>query len=337
MRGEAIASAILTVNPEANKTKSYSNAVQEKKKKQADIDCQSTIWSVAFLADGNHIVSGGDDRKIRRWGVQDGKEAGGPIEGGPAVLSMEISQNGKWVVCGALRGRVVVWDAESGKKVAEFKAHKKSVAAADVSPDAKKIVTGSYDTTLCVWSLSTGQRLLGPFKHNKTIAAAKFSPDGRLISTASDSVRIYDSLDGRLLVDCPVQVSSFKNQALTWVGDSKQLFALSVDGDIHCLDLNTGKTVSKWTIHSSHEPRCISLASNGTFIAASANSSVSFWDTTTHKQIGSIVHHPAHVASIAISTNYRIVVGGGRKITLQTLLDILPSPYVASHVSESAA
>ena len=32
------------------------------------------IYSVAFLADGRHIVSGGEEGKIRRWRVEDGRE-----------------------------------------------------------------------------------------------------------------------------------------------------------------------------------------------------------------------------------------------------------------------
>ena len=34
------------------------------------------IYSVAFLADGRHIVSGGEEGKIRRWRVEDGRETG---------------------------------------------------------------------------------------------------------------------------------------------------------------------------------------------------------------------------------------------------------------------
>lgn len=53
----------------------------------------------------------------------------------------------------------------------------------------------------------------------------------------------------------------------------EQLFALSRDGNIDCLDVSTGTTLSKWDIHSSDDPWFIALASNGTFLAVSANSS----------------------------------------------------------------
>ena len=72
---------------------------------------------------------------------------------------------------------------------------------------------------------------------------------------------------------------------------------------------------------------CIALASNNTFIAVSAKLSVSFWDTTTHEQIGSVIAHSPVVWCMAISTNYDLIIGGGKRITLRGLCDILPSRY----------
>jgi len=203
------------------------------------------------------------------------------------------------------------------------------VRAVDVSPDATKIATGSEDGTLCVWSLSTGKRLLGPFAHDNWLDAVKFSPDGRLIAcvTWATSVRICDSQNGRLLVEFPVRVYSFLNQTLAWASDSKQLFVLSRDSNIHCLDVSTGTTVSQWPINSSKDARCIALASNGTFIVASVKSSVSFWDTTTHEKIECLVHHTAIISCMAISSNYDLLTAGSNKITVRNLRDVLPSPY----------
>ena len=89
--------------------------------------------------------------------------------------------------------------------------------------------------------------------------------------------------------------------------------------------MSTGTTLLKWAIHSSDEASCIALASNGTFIAASADSSTSFWDTTTHEQIGSVIKHTHGVWSMAISANYNLVTGGDKKITLSALT--FPSRY----------
>ena len=253
------------------------------------------------------------------------------MDAGGIVWNVAVSRDGKWIVSGTESGQVTVWNAESHEKVTDFKAHNNCMRALDVSPDGTKIATGSDDKTVCVWSIQTGQRLFAPLQHRFFVAAAKFSPNGNYIATATwfrHCIAVYHSRSGEVYTtSIPVRVTLSENQSLTWTSDSTQLFALSYDGNIHCINIHNGTTLSQWPIPNSSNPMCIALASNETFIAVSAESSVSFWDVATHKQIGSVIKHTAHVGSIAISASYDIVVGGGKTITLRSLCDILPLPY----------
>ena len=244
---------------------------------------------------------------------------------GSTVRNIAVSQDGKWIV-GRTSHSMVLWNAKATEK---FKGQDRvPVCAVDVS--SRSIATGSEDGTLRLWSLS-GMQALKPLQHDYPVVGAKFSPAGGRIATATQwghsSVRVYDVWAGHLLVDFPVRVTSIRNQSLAWASDNTQLLVLSSNGDINCFDVSRGTTLSKWPIHSSHNPTSIALASNGAFIAASGDFSVSFWDTTTHKQIGTIIQHTNIVGSMTISANYDIVIGGGQTITLWSLRDILPSPY----------
>lgn len=312
-----------------------------RKKDLVEIDGRDDINSVAFLADGKHVVSGGEEGKVRCWGVEDGRGAGTVMDAGCGVHNLAVSRDGKWIVSGTDLGLVTVWNAERHEKVSEFQAHNQDVFAVDISPDATKIATGSGDKTAYVWSLSTtqagvnrqgdSQRLLlaGPLQHRNTVAAVKFSPDGRRLATATrdrHSIRLYDSRNGRCLVDVRIHVNSHINQSLAWTSDSKRLFALSQEGVIHCLDVSTGTILSEWSIHNNVNARCIALASSGVFIAASANSSVSFWDTETRTRVGPVIEFSHDVWSMAISAN-DFVAGGDKTISLRSLCDMLPSLY----------
>ena len=323
IRGKRAESAILTGTKESSEDSSFAH---QKEPKPIVINGRSVIHSVAFLDDGKRVISGSSEGKIRRWRMEDGREVGTPMDARSVVSNIAVSRDEKWIVSVTRSGLVTVWNAENHSKVTEWKAHNGWVDAVDVSSDGTRIATGSNDQTVCVWSLFTGKRLLGPFKHDGWVAAVKFSPNGRLIATAGawHGVRVYDSRNGGLLVKLPVEVYSALNQSLAWASDRKQLFALSRDGNIHCLDVSTGTTLSKWAIHSSMNAMCIALASNGTFIAACANSSISFWDTATHEQIGSVIEHTDDILSMAISTNDDLVIGGGSTIIIRGLCDILP-------------
>ena len=328
--GKIVESGILTRTQESSEDSSFA---YQKDAKSIVIDGQENIYSVAFLVDGKHVMSGSMEGKIRRWRVENGQEVETPMDAGSPILCIAVSRNGKCVVSGTESGLVTVWNAESHSKVTEWKAHDKWVQAVDISPDGTKIATGSYDQTVCVWSLSTGKRLLGPFKHAHTVVAVKFSPNGRLVATATwDDVRVYKSHG--LLIQFPIKAYSGLNQSLAWASDSKQLFALSRDGNVHCLDVSIGKTRSKWRIPSgdSDIARCIALAGNGTFITVSANSSITFWDTATHEQIGSVIEQTHSIWCLAISVKYDLAMSGGNTTTLRGLCDILPSRYLTMYV-----
>ena len=330
--GETYESAILTRAPESNENNTSSRIVRRREVKPIKSDGRDEIWSVAFLVDGKYIVSGGVEWKIRRWRADDGKEVETPIMyAASTVRNIAVSQDGKWIVGGTSHG-VVLWNAKTREKVTELKGQDEvSVCAVDVSPGSTRVATGSEGGTVHIWSFDTGEQVLKPLQHDYPVVGVKFSPKGRFIATAAqwgdNPVRIYDSRNGHLIVDFPVRVSSLRNQSLAWASDSMQLLALSSDGDIYCLDLSTGTTLSKWPIHSSRNPTCIALASNGAFIATSGDFSVSFWDTASHKQIGSVIQHTEIIESMAMSANYDIVIAGGQAIALWSLLDNLPSPY----------
>ena len=295
---------------------------------------ESKILSVAFLADGQHFVSGDNEGMIRCWQVEDGEQAGVPMDAWGAVHSIAVSPDGKWIVAGTKSGHVVVWNAESRRQVRQIHAHNKVVNAVDVSPDGTKIATLD-DKHVRVWSLLDSRQLFGRAAKSTFQDMVKFSPDGSRVVVASvedesvpASLAIHDGQDGNFLNAIQLPVRS-----VAWASNSKHLFALSsANSHIHHFDTWSRATLSKWPIHSTDKPRCISLSSNGAFIAACANSSVSFWDTTTYQQIGCVIHHPDFVDCMALSLNDNLVIAGSSSIALWDMRHVISTPYIDDQV-----
>lgn len=331
----------------SNGNESCPSVNQKMEGKPVEITAEHRIKAIAFLADAGQIVTSDGGGRVRRWRIKDGNEVGKPVYAGSNAWTIAVSQDGLWIVAGTAWGHVTVWDEERHKKVVGFEAQEMvpgpeglavpgvGVRVVDISPDGTKIATASgYDAR--VWSLSTGQRLLTPFGHDGHVIAVKFSPNRHLATASkpesdrdhSGSVRVYDSHDGRLCIDTPIQVSS--KESLAWASDGGKLFVLSHDGNMSSLDVSAGTTLSKWVIHDgSYELGSKSLASNSMFFVASTDSSVSFWDTTTHKQISTVIHLPSGFKPdmMTISANNDLAICGGTKIILWNLHDILPAPY----------
>jgi WD40 repeat protein len=294
---------------------------------------RGTIWTVAFHPDGMHFYSGMTDG-IRRWRVADGQEVGKQFETGMDMNAISVSKDGKWIVCGFEEG-ASVWDAELQRKVVEVKGTK-YVAAVDVSPESTRFATGAgSDTTASIWSITTGERLVGPLQHDTAVKGIKFSGDGGHIATAcKDSIHIFDSYNGDQLITIKNQLDkSYPITPIVW-SYYGGLFAVSEGGTIKSFDTATGSQVAEWNIHS-EDLTSIALSTDNKSIAFLAGHSVSFWDTSTHTQLGSASEDDS-VQSFALSPDgTRLATGGknNKTLTIWNLCDILPESYLLITVS----
>jgi WD40 repeat protein len=320
-----------------------------------EIKSQHPIYSVFFAEDGKQVFSGGAEGILRQWRVGDGNQVGEPIQvGRHEFFAAALSPDRKWLVCGLQVVKlgdgiewVGVWDAQTHEKVLNIKGHTNAVFSVDISPDSTKFVTGGIDKRAFIWSMTTGKRIVGPLQHDNWVVAVRFSPNGDRIAiqTATDSktpgaiglIRIYNSENGQQLLDIPFQfVGRHISSPFVWSADGRQLFALSA-GEAKCFNTSSGILLSEWPIHSKGKPTSVALAHNQKFIVSSANKSLSFWDTSTHTQIGTVVEHASTLKSIALSYNDDCIATGEQNgtVTFRSLRDILPVSYFTVNVSDS--
>ena len=260
---------------------------------------------------------------------------------GMNVNAISVSRDGKWIVC-AFIGGANVWDAELERKVVEVE-DTNYVEGVDVSPDSTRFATATGRTSknAGIWSILTGTRLVGPLEHDSDVKGIKFSPEGRHIATAClDSIHIFDSYNGDQLITIKNTLSASSWSAVTsmvWPPDG-QLFAMSEGGKIKSFDTSTGSQLAECQIHSysSGDIISIALSANNKFIASFAGRSVSFWDTSTHTQLGSLLKDDEGIRSIALSPDGTHLATGGhnnKTITIWNLSDILPESYLPVTVS----
>lgn len=311
---------------------------------------QHEMFSVLFAEDGKQVLSGGVEGVLQRWRVDDGNKVGEPIrtEGLP-VLAAALSPDRKWIVCGLKPSRsananfVGVWDAQTRERVLDVKGHTNAVPSVDVCSDSTKFATGSADNCAFIWNMTTGTRLVGPLRHGGLVVAVRFSPNGDRLATATaenppgvaKSIRIYSSNNGQLLLDIPeVRVGNYVSSPLAWSADGRRLFAASYsdsNSEVKRFDTASGSLLSKWSVPGGGYTTSIALSRNQKFIAVVAYKSLSFWDTSTHKQIGTTIEHTSTVWSIALSPNGDCVATAERngKVTLH----ISPVSYLTPDVS----
>ncbi|KAF8546584.1 hypothetical protein OG21DRAFT_1491063 [Imleria badia] len=277
-----------------------------------DIDIGSWVNAVTFSAD--NVWTGGDSG-ARVWQAEEGKQ--GAIIGASAVQCLAASKDGRWIAAGTYQGEMFVWDAETHEQVFWHRDNSQDINGVDFSPDSTRLVFASDDWSATVWDIATCKQVQ-TLHHEHWVRAAKYSPQGKRIATATgNSVRVWDSNDGHLLVETRVKVTQCYNTGLLWCND--HLFVIS-DSKIIQIEASTGSAVSEWPVSDGDMYSCIALPNHGEFIAYSAARTVSFWDTTTHTHLG-LIQHSQNIRSIAVSPDDRFLAIGGEdwKIVIESL------------------
>ena len=275
---------------------------------------------VTFAANGEYVVSGGT-RGVQVWRVEDGKLLA-TMEA-EQVQCVAFSKDGKWIAAGTFWGDVMVWDAKIYKQIFTTWKIDDVIRGVDFSPNSSRLVALG-DHTATVWNIATRELVVRLLHYKHSLLAAKYSPNGDRIATATQSsVRVYDSNNGHLLIDIPVQVTTRYNTGLLW--SNNDLFVIS-DGKIKQIQIDTSTGSTIWESPDASNPSCIAIPRHGEFIACSANRTVTFWDTSTHTPCG-LVHHPRDIYSIALSPDGRFLAIGGEdeKITFKRLSRITVS------------
>ena len=97
---------------------------------------------------------------------------------------------------------------------------------------------------------------------------------------------------------------------------------------------STGFKVSEWPVPDTNSYSCIPLPKHEQFLAFSAKRTVTFWDPSMHNWLLLTLEHPQDIHSIVFSPNdWILAIGGGRKITIQSLSGINVSAMVCCAIS----
>src|SRR5688572_28322565 len=158
------------------------------------------IKGLAFTRDGNHIISGGDDKVVRIWDWRAGKtvrtirgQIGPGLEG--KVYALALSPDERWLAVGGWMGYyresgvddesnwIPLYHFASGRLTALLKGHTRLALSLAFSPDSKKLISGGFDSTAIIWDIDRREPVRRLQGHRGDILSVAFAPDGQRVVT----------------------------------------------------------------------------------------------------------------------------------------------------------
>jgi WD40 repeat protein len=278
---------------------------------------QGHVLSVSISPDGQTIVSGGEDGKVRLW-ARNGKSIGAPLKGHQGyVRSVAVSTDGRTIVSGGKDGAVRLW-ARDGKQIgAPFQGHRSFVYAVAVSQSGHTIVSASKDGTVRLWQQS-GRPIGLPWPRERVDgrSAIAISTDGQTIVSGGEdgTVRLWDRhgqsigtpLSGHRGVVNSVVIST----------DGQTIVSGGEDGTVRLWDRH-GQPIALLSGHRGVVNSVATSADGQTMISGGQDGTVRLWDRHGQSIGTPLKGHQRDVRAVAISADGQTIVSGGRDGTVR--------------------
>ncbi|KAF8130208.1 WD40 repeat-like protein, partial [Boletus edulis] len=281
------------------------------------------VTSVAYSADGGHIVSGSVDGTIRIWNTATGQCVAGPIEGHTyLVWCVAYSPDGRHIVSGSFDKTIKVWNVTTGQCVAgPFEGHTSSVTSIAYSPDGRHIVSGSHDKTIRIWNVTIGQSVADPFEgHTDPVFSVAYSPDGCcVVSGSSDkTIRVWNSTTGHCVAG-PFEGHTNFVRSVAYSPDGRHIVSGSWDKTIRIWNATTGHCMAGPFKGHADPVTSVAYSPDGRHIVSgSDDKTIRVWNATTGQCVaGPFEGHTGSGLSVAYSPDGRHIVSGSHDKTIR--------------------
>ena len=157
---------------------------------------EGPISSVAFSMDGSAVLSGGMDRTVRKWSLEDGAKLREYEGAEDQVRSLAVTKDGTRIIAGCADAKLRLWEMnpEGQEPVALASTFTTSsdVTSISASVDNQKVAVANGDGLVQVVELERGKELQRFAGYGQAAVAVVFAPDNQtLISAGADkSVRV---------------------------------------------------------------------------------------------------------------------------------------------------
>ncbi|OGV56468.1 MAG: hypothetical protein A2X45_03380 [Lentisphaerae bacterium GWF2_50_93] len=281
------------------------------------IGCGNQVSSVCFSPDGNRVVSGFSDYKLKLWDLKTGQYLRSFVGHNGPVTSVTFSLDGKFTLSGSDDKTIKLWDVKSNQCLLTFEGHKKTVNSVAFSTDGKFVLSGSDDHSIKLWDSGSGRCLRTFEGHDRSVTSVCFNPDSKTVLSGSGdrSIKLWDSESGR----CLGTLEGHKSPVTSVSFDPNGKFALSGSWDhsMKLWDLKSGHCLRTFEGHTSYI-RSVGFSPDGKYVlSGSWDNTMKLWDVASNQCFCTFEGHSSNINSICFSPDSKYVLSGSSDNTMK--------------------
>lgn len=199
---------------------------------------------VAYLPDGRHGASGGNDGRLVYWDLQTGEAVQTIAVPAGGIRGVTITPDEQFIATATDAGQLLIWELFADTPTHTFEVDAGVVIAA-FSSDMRMVAGGTTDGEIIIWDLATGEVIHRLFGHREFVFGLAFHPNGeRLYSGSTDTdVLTWDVRSGSIIhrftahtdVVTDIEISPDGQTALT-ASDDRTVIAWDLRDDLDTVE-----------------------------------------------------------------------------------------------------
>ena len=241
-----------------------------------------TVNSIAFSADAQLLVSGGDDYTFKVWDVSRQRE----IENLQHITDNSISQikavtfspNGQRLATAGVH--VKLWDTRNWKEITTLR-HDEWVWAVAFSADGKLLATGDASGQVNVWNLQSRQLIAQRQADSNAIYAVRFSPNNQILAGAGykGQIKLWKVPNWQYLGTLR---SNGTVHGISFSPDSRTLASTGYES-VNLWTVNIGENIATLTGHTDWVNTTAFSPNGNSLISGGADGTLRIWDVTSYR------------------------------------------------------
>ncbi len=241
---------------------------------------KGAVRALAFSPCGKYFATGGDDKVIRIWNVESGKEEA-RLEGHTdGVSALCYYDEGKKLFSGSYDKTIKSWDIATKRELQTR--HTGSVWCLALDAKGQLLLSGSGET-IKVWdaaSLVEKRTLKG---HTVLVFSLSVSKDNNVVASgaADTDVRVWDIETGKSLFTS--QADLFYVYAVAFERQGKRFISGGLGGKICVWDYGKARMEKRFQAHED-EVRGIAVLKDGLIVSGSLDGTLKIWRLDAEKE-----------------------------------------------------